>query len=245
MIAYTNVSLTGTLIPLPPSKIEGWGKRFTYYKEILFQRVMDRAQIFQQTLRLKEKFFSFAKFRAERKGIVEVALDLQADMSRCLAKGGPAEKRRLAQICIPKLYRSLVAAIETRPNGKSYTWQRIETTGKPFWPRIVDHKWTDIDVGFTQSARQAVVGIKSRQRLTEVGANGQERGSKEMDVTEYLVLWRSVDKENLTQGDWQIYGTMKESSYEEVFKEKALLKNMGDLVAKQKVDAEAGRLKKS
>lgn len=198
-----------------------------------------------QTWRLKDRFFSRAKLRAERKGVVEAALKLHAEMSSCLAQGGRADKTRLGQICIPKLHRSLVAAMETRPKGKSFKWQLLELKGKPFWPRIIDHKWTDLDIGITQSFRQAVVGIKSRQRLTEVDASGKEGKSKEMDVTEYLVLWRSINRENLSQSNWKIYGTLKETSFDELLKEKAMIQKMGDIMAKNKVEEAEKALKKS
>lgn len=234
-----------TLIPLPPTKIEGWYNRFLYYKEVLFQRATDRAQIAMQTWRLKEKRFAFAKFRARRKGVVEAALNLHAEMSTCLAKGGRAEKARLAQICVPKLQRSLVAAVETRPKGKSYKWELLQLKGKPFWPRLIDHKWTDIDIGVQQSFRQAVVGIKSRQRLTELDSDGKERESKELDVTEYVVLWRSVDRVNRTQGDWKIYGTLKETTFDDIIKEKAMIKKMGDIMAQNKVNEADRAVKRS
>lgn len=237
------MTLAGTIIPLPPSKIEGWGKRFTYYKELLIQRVTDRVQITSQTWRLKETFFSRAKLRAERKGVVDAALKLHAEMSSCLAKGGRAEKARLGQICVPKLQRSLVAAMDTRPKGKSFKWELVDLKGKPFWPRIIDHKWTDVDVGIQQSFRQAVVGIKSKQRLTEVDENGKEGKSKEMDVTEYVVLWKSIDRANLTQGNWKIYGTLKPTTYNELLKEKAMIKKMGDSMAKNKVNEAEKALK--
>lgn len=234
---------SGTLVPLPLHKIQGWSRRFWYCKEIIFQRFIDRAQIFAQAWKTKPTFFSRARFRAERKGVVEAALELHAEMSSCLAKGGRAEKTRLTQICIGKLARSLVAAIETRPKGKNYRWELLQLKGRPFWPRLIDHKWTVIDVGIQQSFRQAVVGIKSRQKLSQVDAHGKELESKEMDVTEYLVLWRSVDEDNLTQGDWKIYGTLKEMTYEDILKEKSMMQRMGSLMARKEVNETRHRMK--
>lgn len=244
-IYFTDMPVAGTIVTLPPTKIEGWGKRFNYYKEVLLQRVTDRVQILSQTWRLKDKFFSRAKLRADRKGVVDAALKLHAEMSSCLAQGGRADKARLGQICVPKLHRSLLAALETRPKGKSFKWELVGLKGKPFWPRIVDHKWTELDIGVAQCFRQAVVGIKSRQRLTEVDADGKEGTSKEMDVTEYLVLWRSVNRENLSQSNWKIYGTLKETSYDELLKEKEVIKKMGDMMAKNKIQEAERALKKS
>lgn len=226
----------GTIVPLPLSKAPSGFKNFyQYYKEWLKQRFTDRAQIFQQTFQLKEKWWKRATFRAERKGITEAALNLHAAMSRDLARGGRAEKMHLQQICVPKMARSLVAAIESRPKGKSYQWERLATTGWPFWPRLVDHKWTDVDIGINQSFRQAVVGIKSKQRLTELDAKGKVVGSKEMELTEYVVLWRSVDKANQTVGDWRLYGTLKETTLEEMVKEVELMKSMQDMYSAKKL----------
>lgn len=228
---------TGTLVPLPLSKTTALGgsQWLRYYREILVQRVIDRVQILQQAWRLKPKFFSRATFRADRKGVVNAALDLHADMSRCLATGDEESKQRLAKICVPKLQRSLVAAITSRPHGRTYLWERVKLTGSPFWPRLVDHKWMDIDVGYNQSFRQAVVGIKSQQTLTELDAKGDVVKTKEMEVLEYLVLWKVMDKVNLTQGDWQIYGTLKETTFAELMEEKERMNKMSDMMADQKI----------
>ncbi|CAN8100578.1 unnamed protein product [Discula destructiva] len=235
--AETAVLAPRTLVPLPISKTSAlpWSKWLQYYKEVALQRILDRAGIAQQTWRLKPKLWSRATFRAPRKGVVDTALALHADMSRCLAVGGVDEKARLAEICVPKLHRSLVAAIEARPRGRSYTWERVALKRGLWWPRLVDHKWTDIDVGYSQSFRQAVVGIESKQRLTELDGEGKVVGTKEMDVLEYVVLWKMVDKASLTQGNWLIYGTLKETSLETVLKEKEMMQSLSDIMAAEKV----------
>lgn len=245
MTAYADHLRAGTFVPLPLSKIQGWDKRLKYYRKIFSQRLLDRFGIFYQVWRLKESFFSRAKFRAERKGIVETALALHAEMSHYIAKGGPREKVLLADICVSKLHRKLVAAIDTRPRGKTYKWERVSTTGQPFWPRIVDHKWIDVDIGYAQSFVQAVVGIKSKQRLIELGADGQECQRKEMDLTEYVVLRRQVNKSDLTMEKWKIYGTMKETTYEDLMKQIDEVKAMSDSMAKSKIRETEKRLAKS
>lgn len=236
---------TGTIVPLRWKVVHGWlpDKLFTYFWEFLVQRFLDRLQIIQQGWKFKPSFFSRSAFRADRKGVVEDALALHAEMSQCLATGGSAEKARLEKLCVPKLQRSLVAAIDARPPGRSYAWERVELRGKPFWPRLIDHKWTDIDLGFEQSFRQAVVGIKSLQRLTELDAKGKEVGEpKEMEVLEYVVLWKLMDKETQTQGDWQIYGTLKETSFAELMREKADMKKMGNFVSAEKIKEQKEKL---
>lgn len=230
-----------TIVHIPVFKgLIKWKKEpkkfLSYYWSVARQRLGDRIQILQTTNQLKDKFFSWAKFKASRKGVVEVALSLHADMSQCLAKGGAREKKRLAQICAPKLHRSLLSAIEGRPAGKSYKWEMVKKTGSPFWPRIVDHKWAEMDIGMPVplSFRQAVVGIKSRQRLVELDSKGKEIGRKEMDLLEYVVLWCKVDKARRTQSDWKIFGTLKQTSYEDLMEEYRLMKDIGgDRAAEQ------------
>lgn len=192
--------------------------------------------MFQQAFQLKEgKFWKRATFKARRDGIVDVALNLHAAMSHDLARGGPSEKIHLGKFCVPKLARSLIAAIESRPPGKWYDWERLELLGKPYWPRLIDHKWTDIDVGFKMSYRQAVVGIKSKQRLTERDASGNVVGTKYMELHEYVVLWSRVDKEKKVMGDWQLYGTLKETTWEQMLEEKKMMKKMTDMFAANKL----------
>ncbi|ROW10293.1 hypothetical protein VMCG_01667 [Cytospora schulzeri] len=219
-----------TFIPMPLSKRPRQPKQiWRYHWEMLKQRFVDRLQIFMNAWQSKPSWTKPPRLRAKRGEIVAAARDLHATMSYCLAKGGPAEKIQLSQICVPKLSRSLISAIESRPKGKSYMWERLsEPKG-----RLVDHKWTDMDLGVKVSFRQAVVGLRSRQRLTELNARGDEVSHKEMDLTEYIVLWRSVDKANYTQGDWQVYGTLKETTLEDIETE---LKELDDI---QRVSAEA------
>lgn len=213
-----------------------WRDFLGYYGHWLKQRVTDRGQLMFQAFQLKKKWYKRADFKATRKGIVEAALKLHAAMSRDLARGGIFEKRHLTEFCVPKLARSLVAAIESRPKGRTYEWERVALTGWPLWPRVVDHKWTDLDFGFKMSFRQAVVGIKSKQRLTELDGMGKVVGTKEMELVEYVVLWCKVDKEKREFGDWQLYGTLKETTWKEVQEETDLLKTMTDMRAEKSLN---------
>lgn len=206
--------------------------------------MQDRAQIFAQTWRFKPSIFKSSPLRMRRKGLVQTALDLHASMSQSLAAGTPEAKAQLSRICVPKLARNLVAVIESRPRGKSYRWERLGTPGWPFWPRVVDHKWQEINVGVNVNFRQAVVGIRSKQRLTELDAKGKEVGSKVMDLTEYVVLWRQVHVESQTQGDWLVYGTLKESSFDDVMKETKMFKKWAELKAEEQLHESQRKLSK-
>lgn len=228
-----------TIVPLPLSERPRAPKEFIYYHwEILKQRFVDRLQRLMNSWATKPKWNKRARIRSTNSEIIAAARSLHASMSYCLAKGGAAEKAQLSQICVPKLYRSLLSAIENRPAGKSYEWERVAETGRPWWPRVVDNKWTETDVGFKLTFRQAVVGIKSKQRLSELNARGERVSTKEMELLEYIVLWRQVDPVNLTQSDWQIYGTLKETSYEDLMEEVDEMKEAQRVLAQKKLDTE-------
>lgn len=226
-------------MPLPLSKRPRALKDFLrYHWELLKQRFADRLQLLVHSWATKPKWNKRARIRSIDSEIIAAARSLHASMSYCLAKGGAAEKAQLAQICVPKLYRSLLSAIENRPPGKSYEWERVAEVGKPFWPRVVDNKWSETDVGFKLTFRQAVVGIKSKQRLSELNARGEKVSTKEMELLEYIVLWRQVDSVNMTQSDWQIFGTLKETTYEALMEEVDELNESQKLMAQKKLDAE-------
>lgn len=199
---------------------------------------MDRVQRVMYSWATKPKWNKRARIRSSNSEIIAAARSLHASMSYCLAKGGAAEKLQLGQICVPKLYRSLLSAIESRPRGKSYEWERVAEAGWPWWPRVVDNKWTETDVGYKMTFRQAVVGIKSKQRLTELNAKGEKVSTKEMELLEYIVLWRQVDPVNMTQSDWQIYGTLKETTYEAMIEELSEMKEAQKMLAQKKLDKE-------
>ncbi|ROV94201.1 hypothetical protein VSDG_05743 [Cytospora chrysosperma] len=228
-----------TFVPLPLSKRPRQPKLiWKYHWNLLKQRFVDRLQIFMNSWQTKPSWRKPPRLRAKRSGIVAAARALHASMSYCLAKGGPEEKLQLSQICVPKLYRSLISAIESRPKGKSYKWERLgESKG-----RLVDHKWADMDLGVEVSFRQAVVGIKSKQRLIELNARGDEVSRKEMELMEYIVLWRSVDKATFTQGDWQIYGTLKETTLQDIETELQELSDIQRVAAENKLEKDRAAL---
>lgn len=209
---------------------------YQYWKEVARQRLVDRAQIIQQNWSFKPSIWKRSTFRLTRDGIVEKALELHAEMSHCLAVGGEKQRKRLTQICVPKLHRSLLMAISGRPEGHRYQWELVS---RPFtswrWPRLIDHKWLEMNVGFMQSYRQAVVGIKSKQRLTTLDKTGKVVETKEKELTEYLVLWREVDKEMRMEGEWLIYGTLKETTLEEINKEAEEMQTVAKMDATAKL----------
>lgn len=191
------------------------------------------------------KKYRHPQFKASRKGIAQQAAQLHATMSRCVAGGSKRDRAQLEKICTPKLYSSLLALMDSRPMGKVYKWERLALLGRPFWPRVLDHKWSEIPVGpnLIINSRQAVVAIKSRQRLSQVDGKGRPvKVPKEMELTEYLVLWRHVNMEAQTLGPWLISGTLKETSPADVQEEVATLTAIGKLRASEALDLQKKRM---
>lgn len=229
---------------------------FTYYFYVIRQRIGDRIQMIYNSARAKGGYFArgrpdYKAFKPSRKGIIETALDLHAKMSRSVASGRRADQKQLAEICVPKLCRSLLGLIESRRPGRSYKWEMTELTGYRTWPRrlswlrwltwprIVDYKWTEMPIGPGKSLefRQAVVGIKSRQKLTELDAHGRVVGvPKEMVLTEYLVLWRMAETRTKTLGPWLISGTLKETSLKDLKEEFDTINSLGKLMSEESLN---------
>lgn len=198
----------------------------------MWQRCQDWFSNTAQTWRLKEKTFSRATFKMPpRRDVAQKALELHGEMSQAMAKGGKEAEEALNRVCVPKLSRSLVAVIDSRPKSQSFEWERVKVKGKPFWPRVVDYKWAEVDVGYAMSFRQAVVGIKSVQRLTELKDGVVVGKPKERELLEWVVLWAHVDKEAKTQDDWLIYGTLERTSYKAMVSDKDQMKRMNALMA--------------
>lgn len=219
-----------------------------YLWTVLKAKLRDRLGIMQYSIRAKGGLFKKYRrpqFKPTRKGIVEEATKLHVLMSRCVAAGGRSHRNELSKICTPKLYSSLLALIDSRPAGKSYKWERLELLGRPFWPQVVDYKWSEMPVGpgVSITSRQAVVGIKSRQRLTELNRNGHPvKPPKEMMLTEYLVLWRNVNMDDQTLGPWLISGTLKETTPEEVQEELRTLTSIGNMRAEEALEEQKKRV---
>lgn len=218
-------------------------KFFKYYFAVLKQKITDKFMIMQQSLQVRGGVFGKYRrsdFKPTREGVTEAAVVLHAIMSRCMAAGSPTHRAQLAKICTPKLYASLLAMIESRPPGKSYKWERLGLLGKPFWPRIKDYKWTEMPISPQEkiNSRQAVVGIKSRQRLTRLNEKNEVMGTpKEMVLTEYLVLWRLVNTETQTLGPWLISGTLKETSFEDLQDELSTVNALTRLRAEDAIES--------
>lgn len=213
-----------------------------YYWKVLKQKLADRLLIFQLSLQTRGGLlakYRRSDFKPTRKGVADVGADLHASMSRFVASGTPNDMARLARICTPKLYASLNAIVQGRPPGQSYSWQRVELLQTRFWPRVVDFKWAEMPLGpgLVVASRQAVVAVKSRQRLTRRNEQGEAVGTPtERVLTEYVLLWRVVEKDTQTLGPWLVHGTLKETSPEELFDEIATMEGLSRMYARSDLE---------
>lgn len=145
--------------------------------------------------------FSTPRWRAgSRRDIAQAGRDLHARMHGAVAAGDLAA---IKSVCMPQLARTLSAAVAARPRGQRVEWEVLGygTGGSGRGgTRLLDHKIAVLPLGPSPTdprvvQRQAVVAVRSRQRLARYDAAtgrlipGSER-VRELD--EYLVLHRYV-----------------------------------------------------
>jgi len=133
-----------------------------------------------------------------------IAVGLQHQMYQAFAAGDVATIR---EICAEGLRDNLIASINARAKGEVMQWEVVKEKSS----KVVSHLATPL-FGKNTALRQAVVEIRSVQKLTSWDSRGQvipETGG-EKDVTEYVVIqkkyWGGVE------APWMIWGTTKETS---------------------------------
>ncbi|KAF4624816.1 hypothetical protein G7Y89_g13355 [Cudoniella acicularis] len=140
--------------------------------------------------------------------IIPTALALHKQMYSSFAA---AETPTLRKICCDGIYDSFRARIASRPRGEQVTWELVKYNRRA---KLVGNRAARFPIDGA-AVRQAVVRICSTQRLTRARNGVVVGGSgKEKDVVEYVVVQRTYS--NWRPGDWQIWGTTRETSLEEV-----------------------------
>lgn len=154
-------------------------------------------------------------------------------MYEAIAKG---DKDSVRNICSAAFADRLSAAIDGRPPGRRYTWELVRYCKPWIYPRVVDQKLAVMPKDPMRpqysppSIRQVIVAIDSVQRRvehdwTKAGGGKVVPGSeKEMRVLEYVVLQRTVDRNTWVQGDWKVLALTKETTPEQFFEGRALMK---------------------
>lgn len=126
----------------------------------------------------------------------------------------------IEKACCEGLASSFKKHIAVRPQSQNIRWEI-----KRIWPRLTTRVVSHRASPYPREAsalRQVVVKIKSKQRLlrtNNVDNSIEAESDKWARVCEYVVLQRRIiDGE---EGDWKIWGTTEETSYENVFGQEA------------------------
>ena len=162
--------------------------------------------------------------------VVKVARKLHGDMYRAVigkSLKSPSDKQQdilqVKKLCVEGLRDHLVKLINDRPVNQCARWE-IKSVLPHITTRVVSNRVTRLPRD-SSILRQIVVRIRSLQRiqrreLLEVGHNVMAKGTKDWEeMNEYLVLQRRIVDGQL--GQWKIWGTVEESSYERVLGIKA------------------------
>lgn len=135
-----------------------------------------------------------------------VAIGLQRQLYQAFAAG---DVSTLKEICGEGLYNTMVARIHNRKPGERMVWEMVKEKGS----KVVSHRATPLHMR-EAGIRQAVVRIKSVQKLTRYDAEGKmvAGSGKEKEVVEYVVVQKRcwLGKEY----PWKIWGTTEETTIE-------------------------------
>ncbi|KAJ5040443.1 uncharacterized protein L3040_006099 [Drepanopeziza brunnea f. sp. 'multigermtubi'] len=146
--------------------------------------------------------------KIQRRAIAPTALALHQQMYTAFAEGNlPA----LRKICTDGIFESFRARIASRPRSERVEWELVKYLGGP---KVISHRGGKMQLE-GNSVRQAVVRVRSRQRLTRtVGGKVVDGSGREKDVTEFVVLQRIM--RDSSEGPWQVWGTTKETTLEDL-----------------------------
>ena len=150
----------------------------------------------------------------KRRKLVPTAVELHRHMWRAFASG---DIETLRDICPSGLFESLRARIAKRVRGETWEWELVKMKKRP---RLASNRVAMFNMD-GNAARQAVVRIYSRQKLTRYGPDGKilPGTGVEKDVVEYVV----IDKKYYLwkEEPWKLWGTTRETTLEMVEREKA------------------------
>lgn len=140
-------------------------------------------------------------------------------MYKAVASGDTA---KIVNICSEGLRDGLTGRVASRPANERVEWELVEYMG---WSRCVSHRYTMLTASRDGlGMRQAVVRLKSRQRLTRyVNGKKVEGSGVEKDMIEYLVLHKTTIDH--VEGKWTIWGTTTETSWDTIEKEREKARN--------------------
>ena len=137
----------------------------------------------------------------------------------------------IKEACCEGLVNHLKRHTAVRPLNQKARWEI-----RSIWPHLATRVVSNRASKFPRedsAIRQVVVKIRSKQRIvqtrdSETVDGHSRRDSQWVKVIEYLVIQRRIiDGE---EGDWKIWGTTPETSYDRVYKEESYRRVDGEMV---------------
>lgn len=140
------------------------------------------------------------RFRATK----AVAMGLHRQMYEAVAAG---EQGVIQEICTDGLRDKMLTRIQNRKQGETFKWEIV----KEGWSKVVSHRTAPLPTP-NCGLRQAVVRIKSTQKLTRYDAEGKELvgTGRPRRLTEYVVIQKKTWMGN--EHRWKIWGTTNETT---------------------------------
>lgn len=119
--------------------------------------------------------------------------------------------RLLRKICVDGIYDQLAPRIQLRPKNETVTWELVKYVGRV---KLISNRAARLPVE-GMAIRQAVVRIRSRQKLTRMVKGEVVQGSgKEKDVVEYFVVQKII--RDWRDEPWMVWGTTTETGLDVV-----------------------------
>ncbi|KAK2041482.1 hypothetical protein LZ31DRAFT_556890 [Colletotrichum somersetense] len=214
-MAMMHIMLPGTFVPVPFSQLnKSPAALWEYGLALVKQRAKDFLTIVGAKVSSMPTWTSRPRARLDRAKIVPEAKALHQRLGEAMAAG---DKDALRDICTPRLYETLSAAISRRRAGERLTWELLRYTARP---RVVSHKVAVMPpIGRAPAIQQVVVAISSAQRLGKVDrATGQpiagRDGLRVQSQTEYFVMSRQFDPKTWVPKKWVVWGNTKATTLE-------------------------------
>ncbi|KAK1992980.1 hypothetical protein LX36DRAFT_643866 [Colletotrichum falcatum] len=213
-MAMMHILLPGTFVPLPFSQLDKspaalWEYAFARLK----QRAKDLLAIAGAKVSSMPSWTARPRAQLARAKIVPEAKALHQRLGEAMAAG---DKDALRDICTPRLFETLSAAVSRRRPAERLTWELLGYTARP---RIVSHKLAVMPpVGRGPVLQQVVVAIASTQKLGRLDrATGRPLASDGLRVqtqTEYFVMSRQFDSKTWQPRKWVVWGNTKPTTLE-------------------------------
>ena len=147
-------------------------------------------------------------FKLKKKSVCPTAMALHKQMYSAFAEG---DVQKLREICCDGIYDSFRARIGGRKRGETMSWELVQYKGSP---KVVSDRMAQIPGAEGAALRQAVVRIRSRQKLERHLSGKGVEGGGEKDVVEYVVVQSKMEK--WRAGEWKVWGTTTETTLKDV-----------------------------